>query len=338
MQSKLFTLTNKRIKATITNFGGRVVSIVVPDKNGEMIDVVLGYDYLKSYQKENELYLGAIIGRYGNRIADGKFSLDGKEYHLEINNGPNALHGGSDGFHDKFWDVKQPNDKTLILTCFSADGEGGYPGNLNIKVTYSLTDKNGLQIDYAATTDKKTIINLTNHTYFNLNGVDSDLGILNHILEIDADKIVEVNETCVATGEFLPVNHTPFDFRKPTEIGDRIKENHEQLQIGNGYDHTFVFNKKDGALENVASVYSPETGINMNVITNEPGMQLYTGNYLNGKDADGKNGNTHPFRYGFCLETQHFPDSPNHSNFPSTVLNVGEVYESTTIYEFGIQD
>ena len=186
--------------------------------------------------------------------------------------------------------------------------------------------------------DKKTIINLTNHTYFNLNGVDSDLGILNHILEIDADKIVEVNETCVATGEFLPVNHTPFDFRKPTEIGDRIKENHEQLQIGNGYDHTFVFNKKDGALENVASVYSPETGINMNVITNEPGMQLYTGNYLNGKDADGKNGNTHPFRYGFCLETQHFPDSPNHSNFPSTVLNVGEVYESMTIYEFEIQD
>ena len=338
MQSKLFTLTNKRIKATITNFGGRVVSIVVPDKNGEMIDVVLGYDYLKSYQKENELYLGAIIGRYGNRIADGKFSLDGREYHLEINNGPNALHGGSDGFHDKFWDVVQLNDKTLILTCFSADGEGGYPGNLNIKVTYSLTDTNGLQIDYAATTDKKTIINFTNHTYFNLNGIDSDLDILNHILEIDADKIVKVNETCVATGEFLSVNHTPFDFRKPTELGARIEDNHEQLQIGNGYDHTFVFNKQNGALEKVASVYSPETGIIINVITNEPGMQLYTGNYLNGKDADGKYGNSHPFRYGFCLETQHFPDSPNHSNFPSTILNVGEVYVSKTVYEFGIQN
>jgi aldose 1-epimerase len=339
MEPKSFTLTNREnMKVTITNLGGRIVSIFVPDKDGALVDVALGYDDLKSYQKKNEPYFGAIIGRYGNRIASGKFNLDENVYQLEINNGPNALHGGSDGFHDKFWNVEQPNDKTLILTCFFADCEGGFPGNLKVKVVYSLTDNNGLQIDYLATTDKKTIINLTNHTYFNLNGVDSETDILNHILTIEADKIVEIDKTSIATGALLSVTNTPFDFRKPTKIGDRIEENHEQLELGNGYDHTFVFDKLDGALEKVTTVYSPKTGINMAVFTQEPGMQLYTGNFLTGKDKDGKNGNAYPFRSGFCLETQHFPDSPNHSNFPSTVLNVGETYESTTIYEFGIQN
>ncbi|OAQ40382.1 galactose mutarotase [Pedobacter psychrophilus] len=338
MENKLFTLTNNtNIKVTITNFGGRVVSILVSDKEGNMIDVALGYDDLTSYQKENEPYFGAIIGRYGNRIAKGKFSLDGKEYQLEINNGPNALHGGSDGFHNKFWNAEQPNNHTLILTCFSADGEGGFPGNLHVKVVYSLTDNNGLQIDYSAKSDKKTIINLTNHTYFNLNGVDSNTDILNHILEIDADNIVEIDETSIATGNLLPVLSTAFDFKNPMEIGSRIEENHEQLTFGNGYDHTYVFNKREGTLEKVAYVYSRQTGISLAVFTEEPGMQFYTGNFLTGEDNDGKNGNAYPFRSGFCLETQHFPDSPNHPNFPSTVLNVGEVYESTTIYEFGIQ-
>jgi len=337
MEPKLFTLSNKEnIKVTITNFGGRVVSILVRDKEGKMVDVALGYEDLKSYQKENDPYFGAIIGRYGNRIAKGKFSLDETDYQLEINNGPNALHGGSDGFHNKFWNVEQPNAQTLILTCFSADGEGGFSGNLNVKVIYSVTINNGLQIEYAAITDKKTIINLTNHTYFNLNGEGSETDILNHILTIDADKIVEIDETSIATGQLLPVTNTPFDFIKPKKIGAKIEENHEQLQFGNGYDHTFVFNKQQGNLEKVTEVYSPITGISLAVFTDQPGMQLYTGNFLTGEDNDGKNRNAYRFRSGFCLETQHFPDSPNHTNFPSTVLNVGETYKSTTIYEFGI--
>ena len=339
MEPKSFTLTNREnMKVTITNLGGRIVSIFVPDKEDILVNVALGYDDLKSYQKENEPYFGAIIGRYGNRIAGGKFNLDGNVYQLEINNGSNALHGGSDGFHNKFWDVEQPNDTTLVLTCFSPDGEGGFPGNLDVKVIYSLTNNNGLQIDYSATTDKKTIINLTNHTYFNLNGVDSDTNILNHILTIEADKIVEIDKTSIATGELLSVKNSPFDFKRPTKIGERIENNHEQIEFGSGYDHTFVFDKLATTLEKVAAVYSPKTSINLNVFTTEPGMQLYTGNFLTGKDNDGKNENTYPFRSGFCLETQHFPDSPNHSNFPSTVLNVGETYESTTIYEFGIQN
>ncbi len=339
MEYKLFTLkNNKNMKVTITNFGGRVVSILVPDKDDKMVDVALGYDNLKSYQKENEPYFGAIIGRYGNRIAKGKFSLDETDYQLEINNGPNALHGGSDGFHNKLWDAEQPNDYTLIFNYFSADGEGGFPGNLNVKVVYYLTDNNGLKIDYSAISDKKTIINLTNHTYFNLNGVDSKTDILNHMLQIDADKIVEIDETSIATGKLLSVSNTPFDFRKTKEIEESINEVNEQIQFGNGYDHTFVFKKQDGKFDKVAEVYSPITGINLTVFTDEPGMQFYTGNFLTGEDNDGKNGNAHPFRSGFCLETQHFPDSPNHPNFPTTVLNVGEVYESTTVYQFGIQD
>ncbi|MBK0383770.1 galactose mutarotase [Pedobacter sp. SD-b] len=335
MKLQLFTLTNQNnMKVTITNLGGRVVSIFVPDKNGKMVDVALGYDNLQCYLKDNEPYFGAIIGRYGNRIAKGKFSLGNKEYRLEINNGPNALHGGSDGFHNKVWQAEQIDDHVLILGLFSPDGEGGYPGNLNVKVTYSLTPENALKIDYEAETDKKTIINLTNHSYFNLDG-EGNLSISDHVLTIDADHIVEVDETAIATGNLLTVENTPFDFRKPKSIGNHIDDEHQQIRFGQGYDHTFVFNKKEG-LEKVASIYSDKTGINLDVFTEEPGLQLYTGNFLDGKDKDGKNGNPYPHRSGFCLETQHFPDSPNQPNFPSTVLNVGETYNTTTIYQFGI--
>ncbi|MEO5909497.1 MAG: aldose epimerase family protein [Pelobium sp.] len=332
-QVKLYTLTNQnQMKVAITNLGGRIVSIIVPNKDGKMVDVALGYDKVESYQKQGEPFFGAIIGRYGNRIGKGKFALDGKEYALELNDGVNTLHGGKSGFYNKVWEATQPNDSTLMLSYNSPDGEGGYPGNVKVNVTYTITSTNGIKMDYDAQSDEKTVLNLTNHAYFNLSG-EGDSTILDHVLMVDADAITPVDNTLIPTGEMMDVSLTPFDFRKPTAIGDRINEENEQLKSGKGYDHNFVLNKK-GGMQKVATVYSPKTGIELAIITEEPGLQFYSGNFLTGADKDGKGGKAYPLRSAFCLETQHFPDSPNKPNFPSTVLNAGDTYHTTTIYQF----
>lgn len=331
---KLYTLKNQHMQVAITNYGGRIVSILVPDKDGNFTDVNLGFDKLSAYQKKGEPFFGTLVGRYGNRIAKGKFAIDDKEYNLELNNGVNTLHGGSKGFHAQVWDAAHLNDSTLSLNYLSPDGEGGYPGNLKVNVTYTLTSKMGLKITYEAVSDKKTILNLTNHAYFNLNG-EGNSSILNHLLMIDADAITPVDSTLIPTGKLQEVAGTPFDFRTPTAIGQRIEQNDEQLKNGLGYDHNFVLNKKTG-LQKVASVYSPTTKIELTVFTEEPGLQFYSGNFLTGEDKDVKGKKSYPFRSGFCLETQHFPNSPNQPNFPSTILNSGQTYKTTTVYQFSI--
>ena len=332
----LYVLKNKNnVQAAITNFGGRIVSLIVPDKDGNLTDVVLGYDKLKSYRKEGEPFFGALIGRYGNRIGKGKFALDGKSYQLELNDGVNTLHGGKNGFYAKVWDANQVNENTLELSYLSVDGEAGYPGNLTVKVVYTLTDENALKIEYTATTDKKTIVNLTNHAYFNLNG-EGDSTILDHELMINANAITPVDTTLIPTGALMTVEGTPFDFNKPVAIGARINDDHEQLKNGKGYDHNWVLNKKKG-LQSVATVRSPKTGIVMDIITEEPGLQFYSGNFLTGKDADGKGDKSYNYRSAFCLETQHFPDSPNQATFPKTVLKASETYKTTTIYKFSVK-
>lgn len=329
---QLYTLTNKSgASVAITNYGGRVVSINVPDKDNKMVDVSLGYDSVKSYRKEGEPFFGALIGRYGNRIGKGKFTLEGKEYQLQLNNGPNTLHGGTDGFFSKVWDAKQDGQK-LELSYISKDGEAGYPGTLNVKVVYTLRDDNALQIDYTATTDKTTIVNLTNHTYFNLSGEGSDT-ILDHELMIAADAYTPVDSTLIPTGKLTPVKGTPFDFTTAKAIGKDIEKVDEQLKFGKGYDHNFVLNKNDGKTV-VATVKSPKTGIIMEIYTTEPGLQFYCGNFMTGVDKDGKGGKSYPYRSAFCLETQHFPDAPNHPNFASTVLKPGETYTTSTTYKF----
>ncbi len=332
----LYVLKNKNnAQAAITNYGGRVVSLIVPNKEGSFTDVVLGYDKLESYQKEGEGFFGALIGRFGNRIGKGKFALDGKSYQLELNDGTNTLHGGKNGFFAKVWDAKQLNDNTLELSYLSPDGEAGYPGNLTVKVVYTLTDENALKIDYTATTDKKTVVNLTNHAYFNLSG-EGDSTILDHELMINANAITPVDTTLIPTGVLMTVEGTPFDFNKPIAIGARINDDHEQLKNGKGYDHNWVLNKKKG-LQSVATVRSPKTGIVMDIITEEPGLQFYSGNFLTGKDSDGKGGKSYAYRSAFCLETQHFPDAPNQPSFPKTVLKPGETYKTTTIYKFSVK-
>lgn len=333
----IYTLKNKNgLTAVITNYGGRIVSLMVPDKDGKLTDVVLGYQKLDGYQKEGDPFFGALIGRYGNRIAKGKFTLDGKEYQLAVNNGQNALHGGPTGFHKRVWDAKRITENSLELTYVSADGEEGYPGNLTVKVLYTLTDDNSLKIDYAATTDKTTVQNLTNHAYFNLNGEGSST-INDHILMIDADKFTPVDTTLIPTGELKDVAGTPFDFRKAVAIGSRVDADDEQIKAGPGYDHNFVLNKKGNALTLAATVTGPVTGITMDVLTTEPGIQFYGGNFLDGKTNDGKGAKSYPRRSAFCLETQHFPDSPNQKTFPSTVLKPGETYKSTTVYKFSVK-
>lgn len=330
---KLFTLKNKQgAMVTISNYGGRVVSLLVPDKDNKLTDVVLGYDSIGAYRKKGEPFFGALIGRYGNRIGKGKFTLNGTEYTLQLNDGPNTLHGGADGFFSKVWDAKQLDDQKLELTYVSKDGEAGYPGKLDVKVIYSLTDDNALQIDYLATTDKATVVNLTNHAYFNLTG-EGNKTILDHELTIAADSITPVDSTLIPTGKLLAVAGTPFDFNKAKTIGKSIEEKDEQLKFGKGYDHNFALNKHD---ENtpVATVKSPITGITMEIYTTEPGLQFYSGNFLTGADKDGKGGKSYPHRSAFCLETQHFPDAPNHPNFPSTVLKPGETYKTSTTYKF----
>ncbi|MFC6103313.1 aldose epimerase family protein [Olivibacter domesticus] len=329
----LYTLTNnKNAKASITNYGARLVSLLVPNKEGKLTDVVLGYDNAQTYKENKTSYFGAIVGRYGNRIAKGKFTLDGKTYQLEQNDGENSLHGGNNGIYDKVWDAKQVNDKTLKLTYHSPDGEAGYPGNVAIAVTYTLTDDNELAIDYTATTDKETVLNLTNHAYFNLNG-EGDATILDHELTIHANEITPVDETLIPTGDLLDVTKTPFDFRKATVIGARIEADDQQLKRGKGYDHNFVLNKKEG-LQSAAVVYSPKTGIQMDVLTEEPGIQFYSGNFMEGGKNIGKGGKDYGHRSAFCLETQHFPDSPNQPTFPSTVLKPSDTYKTKTVYKF----
>ena len=331
----MFTLTNsKGATMKVINYGGIIVSLEVPDKEGNLVDVVLGYDSLEAYEKRNPFF-GALVGRYGNRIGKGKFTLDGKEYDLVKNNNGNHLHGGTKGFDKVVWDIEEvpsADGVALKLSYLSKDMEEGYPGNLDVDVIYTLTDDNTIKFDYKATTDKKTIVNLTQHTYFNLNGGKSD--ILSHELVLHADKFIVVDEALIPTGEIRSVENTPMDFRKPTKIGERINSDYEQIRFGRGYDHTWVING-DG-LKRTAEVYDPFSGIEMVVHTTEPGVQFYTGNFLDGS-LTGRNNVVYKQRTGFCLETQHFPDSPNKSKFPSVVLEPGQTYSTLTTYKFSVR-
>ena len=331
----LYSLTNDNgMTVKITNYGGIVTSILVPDENGNLGDVVLGYDNLDGYLKNNP-YFGCIIGRYGNRIARGKFTLNGTSYTLATNNEPNHLHGGIKGFDKVVWaakEVKGEDTVGLELTYLSKDGEEGYPGNLSVNVSYTLTNDNALQIDYQASTDQPTIVNLTNHSYFNLKDAGAS-PILDHELMLDADYFTPVDSTLIPTGKLRAVAGTPFDFKNPTKIGARIGADDEQIKFGLGYDHNFVLNGNAGELKLAGKLIESTTGRVVEVWTTEPGIQFYSGNFLDGS-ITGKNGTVYSYRHGLCLETQHFPDSPNQPNFPSTVLNPGEKYQTTTIYKF----
>jgi aldose 1-epimerase len=331
---KLYTLKNANgMEVDITNYGGIITKLTAPDSKGKYADVVLGFDSIDKYLAGHP-YFGAIIGRYGNRIAMGKFKIDGKEYTLATNNGPNSLHGGLKGFDKVVWAAEpgKGEDPSLTLTYTSKDGEEGYPGTLKVKVVYTLTPKNELKIDYHATTDKATPLNLTNHSYFNLAGEGSG-DILGHVLTLNADKFTPTDETAIPTGELKSVEGTPFDFRKPHAIGERINDKDEQIKFGKGYDHNFVLNGKGKDLKLAARVTEPTAGRIMEVLTTEPGVQFYTGNYLEGKEI-GKSGKAYKYRHGFCLETQHYPDSPNQPKFPSSILKPGVEYNSATIYRF----
>jgi aldose 1-epimerase len=334
----IYTLTNSGgAEVKITNYGGIVTSLKLPDRNGKLDDVVLGFDNLNAYLKGHP-YFGAIIGRYGNRIAKGRFTLHGVEYKLAVNNGENHLHGGIKGFDKVVWNAKPrtvANGAALELTYLSKDGEEGYPGNLSVKVVYTLTNANELKIDYSATTDKDTVVNLTHHSYFNLTGQGNG-DILDHKLFINAARFTPTDAGSIPTGELRSVRGTPFDFTRATAIGARINQDYEQLNLGKGYDHNFILNGIMGRLRRSARVYEPTTGRVMEVWTTEPGMQLYTGNFLDGT-LTGKDGKVYRQRYGFCLETQHYPDSPNKPNFPTTVLRKGGRYHTITIYKFSVR-
>lgn len=321
------------VQVAITNYGGRIVGLWVPDKDGKLTDVVVGFNSLKEYQDSSEPYFGALIGRYGNRIAKGKFTLEGKAYTLFTNNGPNTLHGGKKGFQDVVWNAEQVSENVLKLNYLSKDMEEGFPGNLQVSVVYTLTDNNELTIDYEATTDKTTVLNLTNHAFFNLNGEGSG-NILEHELQINADAYTPVDTTLIPLGKNVTVVNTPFDFTKPFKIGARIEDNDEQLKNGKGYDHNFVLKVAEGAaLTHAATVIGDKSGIVMDVFTKEPGLQFYSGNFMQSKNTF-KGGAKDDFRTAFCLETQHFPDSPNQASFPSTVLKPQEVYKSSSTYKF----
>lgn len=335
-QVKLYHLKGKgNIQVAITNYGAKIVSLLAPDKQGQLADVELGYDNIDQYVDTKERYYGGIVGRYGNRIAKGKFKVDGKEYSLAVNNGVNHLHGGKKGFNDVVWDAEQPNDHTLKLHYLSKDGEEGYPGNLDITLTYELTDSNEVKIDYTATTDKATVVNLTNHSFFNLHGAGNG-DINDHIMYINADKFTPVDSTLIPSGKLETVKGTPMDFTHPTRIGERVDAAFEQLTFGKGYDHNYVLNKKGKELSLAATVEEPTSGRFLEVWTTEPGVQFYGGNFLDGTDK-GKEGKTYAHRGAFCLETQHFPDSPNQPSFPSVVLKPGETYTSTCVYKFGVK-
>jgi aldose 1-epimerase len=334
-KTDLYILKNGNgMTAAITNYGGRLVSLLVPDKDGKLTDVNVGFGSVKDYFSSSESYFGATIGRVGNRIARGKFTLDGKEYALFTNNGVNTLHGGKKGFQAVVWDAAQPNDTTLELSYVSKDGEEGFPGNLSVKVTYSLTSDNGFKCDYEATTDKKTVVNLTNHAFFNLNGEGSG-SINNHLLQINADQYTPVDSTLIPTGKIDLVEGTPFDFRKPTLIGARVGDENEQLKFGRGYDHNYVL-KGGAGMKHAATVIGDKSGIQMDVYTEEPGLQFYGGNFMQSKNTF-KGGTKDDFRTAFCLETQHFPNSPNQPSFPSIVLEPGKTYRTSSVYKFTVK-
>ncbi|MCP9199117.1 galactose mutarotase [Gramella sp. GC03-9] len=335
-----YTISNEAgLEMSVISYGGIITHLKVPNKDGKYEDVVLGFDNIQDYENGSP-YFGAIIGRYGNRIADAKFSLDGEEYQLEKNDGPNSLHGGEKGFDKVVWDVEpgtSEDSASLKFTYTSKDGEGGFPGNLETTVTYTLTSDNELQIEYEATTDKKTVVNLTQHSYFNLTG-DFSKTILDHVVEINADQYLPVDKTLIPTGELRSVEGTPFDFTEPTPVseGMKLEESNEQLKRGPGFDHCWVLNEQDSGMRFAASAYDPESGRYMEVMTNEPAMQFYTGNFLDGT-LPAKGGGSYGKRTGFCMETQHYPDSPNQEAFPSTVLEPGETYTSQTTYKFSVK-
>ena len=331
----LYTLTNNHgISVTLTNYGGIITAVQTPDRDGQMGDIVLGYDTLDEYVARNPFF-GCLVGRFGNRIAGGKFSLKGKDYELALNNGKNHLHGGNVGFDKVLWAAEpfsNPDNVGVKLSYASADGEEGYPGNLTVTVVYTLTDANEFAIDYGATTDQTTILNLTNHTYFNLAGAGD---ILDHVLQLNADRFTPVDDTLIPTGELRSVAETPLDFRTPTPIGARIDQADDQLRFGQGYDQNFVVNGTPGELRRAALVTEPGSGRTLEVLTTQPGVQFYSGNVL--PDLTGKGGAAYKRRYGFCLETQHFPDSPNQPTFPSATLEPGERYAETTVWKFGVE-
>ena len=331
----LYTLHNAAgMTARITNYGGLLVGLTAPDKDGKFEDVTLGLDSLATYVKSNPFF-GALVGRYGNRIAKGKFTLDGKPYTLFINNMGNHLHGGKVGFDKVLWAATpvDGDEPALKLKYTSKDGEEGYPGNLTVEVTYTLQKDNALKIDYQATTDKPTVVNLTNHTYFNLTG-GAKRDILDHVVTLNADKFLAVDKTLIPTGELKPVAGTPFDFTKPAVIGARINDSTDtQIKYGGGYDHAWVLNGAANAMKVAATVYEPTSGRTMEVRTTEPAIQFYTGNFLNGK-LTGREGVAYKKRFALCLETEHYPDSPNQPAFPTTVLRPGQTYKTTTIYQF----
>lgn len=334
----LYTLTNSHgMQAKITNYGGIVVSLTAPDRNGKFDDVVLGLGSLDAYLKGHP-YFGAIVGRYANRIAKGHFKLNGVDYKLAVNNGENHLHGGIKGFDKVIWDATTVQTKDLVgisLSYVSKDGEEGYPGSLAVRVIYTLTSNNELKIDYSATTNKDTVVNLTHHSYFNLAG-EGVGDILNHQLQINASRFTPTDAGSIPTGELRLVRGTPFDFNTSTAIGARINQTDQQLQFGNGYDHNWVLNGHTGELRQAATVFEPTTGRTMQVWTTEPGIQFYTGNFLDGT-LTGPRGQAYQRRSGFCLETQHYPDSPNEPGFPTTVLKRGARFRSTTVYRFGVR-
>jgi len=333
---KMYVLKNaKGAEATVINYGAKIVSLSVPDKDSKLTDVVLGHNNLEEYLNSEEAYFGAVCGRTGNRIAKGKFTLDGITYQLAINNGPNNLHGGIKGFNAVVWDAKQTDDQTLELTYLSKDGEEGFPGNLQVKIVYKLTDDNALDIDYQATTDKPTILNLTNHSYFNLSG-EGDPSVNDHVLVMHASQYLPTDDTAIPYGAPELVKGTPFDFTTPHTIGERIEEDFQQLHFGKGYDHTMVLDKAEGEAALAVECYSPKTGIKMDVTTTEPGVQIYTGNWMTG-NFEGKHGHRYPARAAVCFETQHFPDSINKPDYPSVVLRPGEVFKSKTSFKFSVK-
>ena len=334
---EIYTLTNANgVELKAINYGCIITSLKVPDRTGKMADVVLGYDTLDGYLKDSP-YFGAVVGRYGNRIAKGQFTLEGKTYKLATNNGPNHLHGGNKGFDKVVWNAAPknvPDGVAVVFTRTSPDGEEGYPGNLQATVTYTLTDKNELKVDYSATTDKATPVNLTQHSYFNLG--DDKTDILGHELTIHASRYTPVDETLIPTGELASVQGTPFDFRTASAIGARIGADNAQLKNGGGYDHNWVLDRKGSGLQPAARLVDPKSGRTLDVATTEPGVQFYSGNFLDGS-ITGKGGRAYGRRTGLCLEAQHYPDSPNHQNFPSTILQPGQPYSSQTVFTFGVQ-
>lgn len=333
----LYTLTNSHgMQVKITNYGGTIVSLSTPDRTGKLGDIALGYNDLADYEK-NSPYFGSIVGRFANRIAHGQFTLDGKTYHLFLNNGPNTLHGGKIGFDKVVWTAEPEQGKSsagVALRYVSKDGEEGYPGILSTRVTYTLKNDDSLRIDYTATTDKDTVVNLSNHTYFNLAG-EGNGTVLDHVLTINADRYTPVDKTSIPTGQLAPVAGTPFDFRKPHAVGERIRENNVQLKNAGGYDHNWVLRPHGHKMAEAVRVYCPRSGRVMTIFTTQPGLQIYSGNFLDGSIV-GKSGKRYVHNGALVLETQHFPDSPNHANFPTTVLKPGDVYRESTILKFSV--